>query len=1301
MKFLIKRLFVLPFLFALSSLNGQNGLGLQIGDFNAPYSYSLNPASSLGNPNQRIYINWWGGAVNLENNFMQYNAPFRLGDWTSKDYPQEYQDVNGNLSFDQSWLPVNTDKNVFKLNYLSEVYGPSFWVPVSNVGMFGFGMREVSGFSLNGVNGTFGGILRYGERDLKKNAGKTINQDEFSVNTEKYQEFAFNWAGYAPNDGENVFKYGLTGKILVGMGMAHLGSDNLNFRVSNDAESIDINQFNGRLLRTTVGNLSTLSRPFGMSFDFIEGVGTGIDLGMVYERRPNGGIKFKKGGNWCELEKSQGYDWKLGVSLTDVGFIFYEGNTTEILSTSGQQWDVDRNILQSTQRSENEDRLQSIETALFNELGAVENGFFGEFYSTTPAALNVQLDRYLGGKLHVGAYWTQNLKRRNSVGLRRSSYLSVSPRWQTENWEYGFPVTLANDYTTLHVGAYARFGPVIIGTDNLVGINDYLQNNKYTGGSFYFGVRSKIGGCDKRTDRYTYIQRELLYDTVRETVTITKVVKDTVVEVQNEKVKIPNTEELARIKAISDENDKMKDSIDFYALELVDVKKKCRENDQAYQVLIDSCNRESNKLKNKAEIDAKEIKRKEDEIYKWRRAYEDVVSSGKDAPARNAQIRINELEKQKKTLEYRVLRCQKKSETIISLKDSLEKECDKEKKSLQLYIDKLTLQIADLKKEKAKIEAERDILKDQVDRLSESSKEKPCDELIQVYEEKLTYEKKKNAEIEAELDKKRKENSDRIKSNDSLVNELSRAKSDAQLWKSKFEDLRKQLALKDCSPLERKIKEQEIEIERLRKLLKSSEITASEDCTPLRERIKELEKLNEELKDSLNTVKSKLSVSEEAEKACEKRIETLRKATSLRDCKPLENEIALLKAKVNELQKQLDRCGKDKSAIEMDLADTRNAKDSIQKQLQVKLQNCGKAWDSIKNELGQCKRELEKCKKSNSGIEVKPDDNNRLRDSLEQALKAKTKSQIELSKMKAEKSLIEKRLRDSIQTLTNESKINEEKLKGLLNDCEKKSAEILAESKRTSSELKKKEDELSRLKIEYQKCLNDKNSNDASALKITILEIESQKKAMEEQLIALQSKLEASEREAKDLKAKLDAANKKVSELKNASKQDCSQIEAELQKMKEEVNGYKSEINELKAKVAESGTGSSALTNEIESLKNQLNQKNTELTALNKKNEDCLIEVTRLQAELDRSKEEKKGVLNDYDALKKQVVSMDDDMAKLGEIIKTNNTELSNLRAEIDGLHNKLKSCNEELKTLKGTPEETPEPEEEVEDPGN
>ena len=71
------------------------------------------------------------------------------------------------------------------MNYLSEVNGPSIFIPIDEVGTFGFGVKEVSGFSVNGVNGEMGGILRYGLPEINKLAGKTINQNEFSINTEK------------------------------------------------------------------------------------------------------------------------------------------------------------------------------------------------------------------------------------------------------------------------------------------------------------------------------------------------------------------------------------------------------------------------------------------------------------------------------------------------------------------------------------------------------------------------------------------------------------------------------------------------------------------------------------------------------------------------------------------------------------------------------------------------------------------------------------------------------------------------------------------------------------------------------------------------------------------------------------------------------------------------------------------------------------------------------------------------------------------------------------------------------------
>ena len=114
----MKKIFAALFSFGILSASfAQHPLGLMVGDFNSPYSYSLNPALSRTNPGNRLYINWWGGSVNAENNFMSYNAPFRLGQWANGNYPEELVNTNGTLAFNQDWLPTNLGKDNWNLNY--------------------------------------------------------------------------------------------------------------------------------------------------------------------------------------------------------------------------------------------------------------------------------------------------------------------------------------------------------------------------------------------------------------------------------------------------------------------------------------------------------------------------------------------------------------------------------------------------------------------------------------------------------------------------------------------------------------------------------------------------------------------------------------------------------------------------------------------------------------------------------------------------------------------------------------------------------------------------------------------------------------------------------------------------------------------------------------------------------------------------------------------------------------------------------------------------------------------------------
>jgi hypothetical protein len=133
--------------------------------------------------------------------------------------------------------------------------------------------------------------------------------------------------------------------MLLGMGIAHLGSDNLSFNVIDD-KTVNINQLNSRLYYSA-GSMRTMQNPFGLKFDWVEGVGLGTDLGVMYEYRPNA-LKYK-GFDWCESEKSLAYSWKFGMSITDLGFISYWGNSSNITSLGNQQWKINPNIIQNGQ----------------------------------------------------------------------------------------------------------------------------------------------------------------------------------------------------------------------------------------------------------------------------------------------------------------------------------------------------------------------------------------------------------------------------------------------------------------------------------------------------------------------------------------------------------------------------------------------------------------------------------------------------------------------------------------------------------------------------------------------------------------------------------------------------------------------------------------------------------------------------------------------------------------------------------------------------------------------------------------
>lgn len=510
MKLSLRPLLLSVSVFAFASfIQAQQPLGMVISDYNTPYAVSMNPAMVASQYKNRVYFNWWGTSLDIQSNFANESG------WRRRP---------SSLKMDQSWVP-STQEALWNLNYLNETYGPSLYVMADNSVGVGIGVKGVSGFNFSGVNPQLGRLLQQGRGAWDGVLGNTISQNSsMAFNTEKYQEWYMSFGSYVGDAdakrGVRALKWGVTGKILVGMGAAHMASSQLNVKYNgNNAFLIqDIMATYHYTDQTSASN--TMVRPLGLKFDLMSGIGTGIDLGFMYEYRP-GAERTYSGISECDQQLNRTYRWKFGASLNDVGFIQYDGSAYAVSATN-VNYTADSIFAIQQLYSANESSLNH-----FDQMGAAASSLGANpkssFTSYTPMALNVQWD-YRFNKWHLGAYWTQNLKPLDMPGLRRTSTISFVPRRQEERFEYGFPITILRDYQQLNIGAYLRVGPLIVGSNNLAGLGRFLGNSGTNGANFYIGFRSKLGNCSKTV--YDYAD-DFSSDTIA-------AVMDSVVELEND-----------------------------------------------------------------------------------------------------------------------------------------------------------------------------------------------------------------------------------------------------------------------------------------------------------------------------------------------------------------------------------------------------------------------------------------------------------------------------------------------------------------------------------------------------------------------------------------------------------------------------------------------------------------------------------------------------------------------------------------------------------------------------------------------
>ncbi len=338
--------------------------------------------------------------------------------------------------------------------------------------------------------------------------------EAIQFNLGMWQELAFTYAGVLKDDGFHRWKSGITIKGINPMAGAWIDLTNTNYTIDGVGNSL-FSQFDVR-----AGYSESLSR--FESFDGIDPMGiprgTGFkpaaDIGLVYER-----VAFRpapKNSAGTSLERDITYEFRLGISITDIGWMTFE---TAAASFSSNTLQPGIGVVDFDSFFDGLNSFRQLRDSL--ETIVVAEDVTGNFTVSLPTALNLNYDYNSGDNWYINIAAQVDLTPLMPVDYRINYPTSVAltPRYETANRGLYLPI-FYNLEGDMDVGVGVRYGPITIGTQSLGGI---FSKEKTSGGAFFsvnlrqlkansakpycFG-RSRTGSAFVRTERTPIYKRK-------------------------------------------------------------------------------------------------------------------------------------------------------------------------------------------------------------------------------------------------------------------------------------------------------------------------------------------------------------------------------------------------------------------------------------------------------------------------------------------------------------------------------------------------------------------------------------------------------------------------------------------------------------------------------------------------------------------------------------------------------------------------------------------------------------------------
>lgn len=207
---------------------------------------------------------------------------------------------------------------------------------------------------------------------------------------------------------------------------------------------------------------------------FTRGQGSlAMDIGVEYI------VKTQAVSTVFDDEGSNDYEWKIGISLLDLGWNKYI-HSLQSRSVSSLKQEISGTVLQ--EKFNTVKNLRSFNDSLAT-IVEQSTPLVGAFNINNPARAVLNVDRYVQGDFYINGELSVNLLKDDlkKPSVLDSKLLTITPRIERKKTGFYFPVQYTR-YNNLWIGAAVRVGPLLFGTHNL--LNAFGSNKKLGSGAY-------------------------------------------------------------------------------------------------------------------------------------------------------------------------------------------------------------------------------------------------------------------------------------------------------------------------------------------------------------------------------------------------------------------------------------------------------------------------------------------------------------------------------------------------------------------------------------------------------------------------------------------------------------------------------------------------------------------------------------------------------------------------------------------------------------------------------------------------